>query len=82
MAVALATAVPLSRAVTKPVELIDALSVPLDIDHVTVLFVALAGNTAAISCNVPPSVTIADPPETVILDTRITWLDIVIVSVP
>ena len=75
MAVALAVTVPFSTAVTRPVELIVACPVPLIIDHVTVLFVAFAGNTAALSCNVPLSVVmVVEPPApvTVIVDTGIT----------
>jgi hypothetical protein len=51
LAVARAVTVPYDTAVTNPVELIVAWPVPLTIDHVTVLFVASAGNTAAVNCN-------------------------------
>ncbi len=50
LAVALAVTVPLSVAVTSPVEaFMDARLEPLVIDHVTVLFVAFEGNTDALS---------------------------------
>ena len=84
-AVALAVTVPFDTAVTSPVLLIVACPVPLTIDQVTVWFVALAGDTAAVNCKVPLSVVIIDDPPapvTVIPVTGITWLLIVITSVP
>ncbi len=63
LAIALAVTVPFSTAVTRPVELIVAFPVPFIIDHVTVLFVAFAGNTAALSWSVPLSVVmVLEPP--------------------
>ena len=49
LAVALAVTVPFATAVTSPVVLIVAWPVPLTTDHVTVLFVASAGVTVAVS---------------------------------
>ena len=85
LAVALAVTVPFDTAVTSPVELIVAWPVPLAIVHVTVWLVAFVGAIAALSWNVPLSVVIvvAPPaPVTVIPVTGITWLLIVITSVP
>ena len=48
-------AVPAAIALTKPVLLTVAAAVLLLL-HVTVLFVALAGNTVAVSCSVLPAV--------------------------
>jgi hypothetical protein len=65
--------------------LIVAWPVPLAIVHVTVWFVAFVGAIADVSCNVPLSVVITvDPPApvTVMPVTGITWLLIVITSVP
>ncbi len=85
LAVALAVTVPFDTAVTSPVELIVAWPVPLTIDHVTVWFVAFVGAIAArqLKCSViccdnrcPPA------PVTVIPVTGITWLLIVMTSVP
>ena len=82
---ALAVTVPFDTAVTSPVELIVAWPVPLTIDQVTVWFVALVGDTAAVNCKVPLSVVIIDDPPapvTVIPVTGMTWLLIVITSCP
>ena len=82
---ALAVTVPFDTAVTSPVVLIVAWPVPLTIDHVTVWFVAFVGVIVHVSCNVPLSVVISDDPPapvTVIPVTGITWLLIVMASVP
>ncbi|OPX92028.1 MAG: hypothetical protein A4E52_00172 [Pelotomaculum sp. PtaB.Bin013] len=52
-AVAFTITVPFFTAVSKPAVLIVASPVPLVIDHVTLLFDALAGSTAADICRVP-----------------------------
>src|SRR5665648_244027 len=81
----MAITIPLSTADTRPVELIAAWPVPLNIDHVTLLSVALAGNTAALSCRVPLSmVMVADPPAPVTVRpvTGTIWLELVIIKVP
>jgi hypothetical protein len=80
--VALAVTVPLSAAVTSPVALIVASVVPLLIDQVTVWVVALAGDTATVSCVEPLSVVIVGVPVTVIPVIGMTWFVIVIVLSP
>jgi len=54
-------------------------------DHVTLWLVALAGKTAAFSCSVPLSVVIVVAPAspvTVIEETGVIWLEMVMTSVP
>ena len=55
---------------------------PLITDHVTVLSVAVVGDTAAVNCDVPLSVVIVVVPVTVIPVTGITWLLMVITRCP
>jgi hypothetical protein len=81
VAVAVAVIVPFITAVTKPEEFIVACPVPLTIDQERVLIVAFTGNTCAISWRDPFSVAmiVAPPvPETLITDTGVIWLEIVI----
>lgn len=71
-AVALTVTVPFAVAVSRPVELIDALPVSFVTDHVTAGLVTLAGSMSADICKVPPFVVIvfAPPtPVTVMVDT-------------
>ena len=86
VAVALTVTVPLSTDVNSPdVAFIVAYAVPPVIDQVTVLFVALAGNTVASICKLAPSVMIdvAPPwPDTVMLATEVTCPLIVMLVLP
>ena len=71
-ALAVIVAVPLATAVTLPFASTVATASLLDV-QVTVLFVALAGETVAVNCSVNPFTTLF-PPVIVILDTRISFL--------
>ena len=55
---------------------------PLVIDHVTVWFVALVGDIAAVNCDVPLSVVMVVAPVTVIPVTGTIWLLIVMINCP